>query len=668
MAAGTKSLQGCDAPSFLFSAPEGTTSYWLSAGGGKHAKISVMLRLSSIFAAGILAALAMPVFLRADDAAIAPPISCANGLIGGINCIPSKRDMKEAKEAFGRGVKLSEHQQLEQAFVQFDQAARLAPRDFQFLSAREEVKAKLVYGHVEAGNALMAQDARLRAANEFRAALELDPDNEFVRERLQEATFEARTLQPATLSPLDERLAASQEIHLEPDQGQARFHFTGTVHSLFEQLAAAYKIKLQFDDTVQERQVRFNVDSVDFFTALQLASQVTKTMWAPLDAHQMLIAADTKANHNQYDRMSLRTFILPPHATPQEATEMVNVMRNMFDLRFITSGLTNDTVEVRGPAPALDACAKMLAQLNNQRPQVMLDVRVFQIDHQLTRNIGLHVPNTFNLFNIPAIALAGLAGQNIQQLINQLISSGGINQVGSSALSGLLAQLGGQGSNSIFSQPLATFGGGLTFMGLSLDQLSAALSVNESWARSLENLSMRAAQGTDATFHLGEKFPILNASYAPVFNSPQISQVLGNQSYVPPFPSVSYEDLGLNMKAKPTVHGDGTVSLHVELQVRSLTGQSANGVPVISNREYQGTINLQEGEPAFIAGEISSTDTLSMSGIPGFGFLPVLNQAMVNNTKQQDNDELLISITPHVVANFQRGTPEIWLPRQLADR
>ena len=231
----------------------------------------------------------------------------------------------------------------------------------------------------------------------------------------------------------------------------------------------------------------------------------------------------------------------------------------------------------------------------------MFDVRVFQINHQLTREIGLHVPNTFNLFNIPAAALAGLAGQNIQQLINQLISSGGINQAGNTALSSLLAQLGGQ-QNSIFSQPLATFGGGLTFMGLSLDQLAATLSLNESWVRSLEHLTMRASQGNDATFHLGTRYPILNASYAPIYNSPAISQVLGNQSYAAPFPSVSYEDLGLNVKVKPTIHGNGDVSLQLELQVRSLTGQSANGVPVISNREYKGSINLQDGEPAVVAG------------------------------------------------------------------
>ena len=294
----------------------------------------------------------------------------------------------------------------------------------------------------------------------------------------------------------------------------------------------------------------------------------------------------------------------------------------------------------------------------------MLDVHVLQIDHQLMRNIGVHIPDTFNLFNIPAVALAGLAGlggQNIQQLVNQLISSGGINQAGSSTISGLLAQLGGGQQNSIFSQPLATFGGGLTFSGVSLDQFAAKLSVNESWVRSLENLTMRTNQGDDASFHIGERYPIENASYAPISNSPQISAVLGNQSFVPPFPSITYEDLGLNVKAKPVVHGDGSISLRIELQLRSLTGQSANGIPVISNSEYQGSINLKDGEPAVVAGQVSRSDTLSMSGIPGLGYIPLLNQAMVNNTRQSESDELMIVITPHVLANFNRTTPEIWV-------
>jgi general secretion pathway protein D len=606
--------------------------------------------------------LAMPAALPAfagSDATEPPVISCGNGIPGGTNCIVTKEELKQAHAAFVRGVKLQSDNRTEEAFVQFKEASQLAPRNIQFLTAREVVRAQLVFNHVERGNALLLEGSRAQAAAEFRAALDLDPDNTYAQERLAEASRVPEGARPA--APSVEQSFAS-EIHLAPKNDRATFHYRGDVRGLFTELAAAYGVTVQFDESVPSRQVRFYVDDVDFFTALRLACEVSKTMWSPLDAHQLLVAADNPENHKQFDRMSLQTFILPAHSTPQEATEYVTTLRNVFELRFVTSGQTAGTVEVRAPERILKACAELLKQLDNERPQVVLQVRVFQISHQLARNVGLHIPNTFTMYNIPAVALAGLGalgGQNIQQLINQLISSGGINQAGNSALSGLLSQLGGQ--NSIFSTPLATFGGGLTFMGLSLDQLTAALSVNESWVRDLEDMTLRAGQGTDATFHLGERYPVLNASYAPIYNSPQISQVLGNQSYVPPFPSVSYEDLGLSVKAKPTVHGDKSVALQLELQVRSLTGQSNNGVPIISNREYKGSVNLENGEPAVIAGEVSKSDMLSMSGIPGFGAIPLLNQAMVTNTKNEEDDELMVVITPHIVADINPITPEIWL-------
>ena len=611
----------------------------------------------STLAAGLLAATIWVSFALADEPSPAPPMTCRNGVPGGVSCITTKKDLKDAHEAFKRGIKLHDHQRFEEALAQFDEATRLVPQNREYLTVREVLRSKLVFDRIQRGNALLLEDARMRAAAEFRAALDLDPENQFAEERLQEST---QRFSQALPTRVDGRWEESEEIHLEPTDDLATFHFSGDVRSLFGELGAAYKINVQFDDSVLARQVRFNVDNVDFFTALRLACKVSKTMWAALEPHQMLVLAENAENHKQYDRMSLRKFILPPHSTPQEATDIVNTMRQIFDLSKLSSGQTADTVEVRGPRQAVEACSRLLEQFGNPRPQVMIDVRVFQISHMLTRNMGVHIPNTFNMYNIPAAALAGLAGQNIQNLINQLIASGGINQAGSTSLAGLLSQLTGQ-QNSIFSQPLATFGGGLTFMGLSLDQFAAQLSVNESWARSLDDVSLRAGQGTDATFHLGERYPILNASYAPIYNSPQISQVLGNQTYIPPIPSISYEDLGLNLKATPTVHGDGTVSLKLELQVRSLTGQADNGVPVISNREYNASINLKDGEPAFVAGEVSDNDVKSMSGIPGLGFIPGLNMAMVSNTRQLDYDELMIAITPHVISNFDRSTNEIWL-------
>ncbi len=454
-------------------------------------------------------------------------------------------------------------------------------------------------------------------------------------------------------------LTESTELHLDPKLQRATFHYRGDVRGLFAELASAYGVNAEFDDSVQSRSVRFFVDDVDFFTALNLACRVSKTMWTALDAHQFLVAADTAENHKQFDRMSLATFSLPGTATAQEATEMVTALRNICEFQKISSGQLG-TIEVRAPQSTLAACTKLLQQLTNDPPQVSLNVEIYEIDHNFTREIGLHIPDTFNMYNIPVAALAGLGGQSIQSLVNQLISSGGINQAGSTALSGLLAQLQGQFS-SIFSQPLATFGGGLTFSGVSLDHFTAALSLNESWARSVSRATLRAGQGKEATLHIGERYPILNATYAPIYNSPQISQVLGNQSYVPPFPSVSYEDLGLNLKTTTVIHGDGEVSLKLELQMRSLTGSSSNGVPVISNQEYQGGIRLRDGEPAVVAGEITTNDQYSMSGIPGLQSLPGLSQALADNTKMKEDDELLIIITPHVVANHSRKTDEIWV-------
>ncbi|HEY6766228.1 MAG TPA: hypothetical protein VI386_15845 [Candidatus Sulfotelmatobacter sp.] len=586
----------------------------------------------------------------------APEVACSSGIPGGVNCISTKKELKQARELFARGVKAQEGKHLEEAFARYDEAIHLVPQNPQFLTARELVKAQLVFNDVERGNALLNDGKRPEAAAEYHAALELDPENEFAREQLAQATQDPRFPDPNMPVPLEN----TGEIHLAPNPEPRTFHYRGDVRGLFAELASAYGVTAEFDDSVALRQVRFNVENVDFFTALRLACQVSKMMWTALDSHQMFVAADTPENHKQFDRMSLQTFLMPPHSAMQEGTEILTTMRNVFDLRFVSAGTTAGIIEVRAPQPILAACTKLMAQLNGERPQVMLDVRVYQINHQFTRNIGLHIPDTFNLYNIPVAALAAIGGQNIQQLINQLISSGGINQAGGTSLSALLAQLQGQ-QNSIFSQPLATFGGGLTFEGLSLDQIAANLSLNESWVRSLEHMTMRASQGVDATFHFGSRYPILNASYAPVFNSPQISQVLGNQSYQAPFPSVSYEDLGLNLKAKPVIHGNGDVSMTLELQVRSLTGQSSNGVPVISNREYQGSINLRDGEPAVVAGQMSRSDQFSLSGIPGLGAVPVLNMAALDNTKQVEDDELMIVITPHVISNFDRSTPEIWV-------
>ena len=126
-----------------------------------------MRRKTFIIAAGILAATLGSAAFAGDDPSSAPPISCGNGIPGGVNCLVSKKELKEARYAFHEGVKLQEHQRLEEAFARFDKATRLAPQNMQFLTAREVVKAQLVFDHVQRGNLLLWENCGPRPLRNF---------------------------------------------------------------------------------------------------------------------------------------------------------------------------------------------------------------------------------------------------------------------------------------------------------------------------------------------------------------------------------------------------------------------------------------------------------------------------------------------------------------------
>ena len=609
----------------------------------------------------ILLLLAMATCSWAADEPQAPVavLPCGKGSAGSVNCNPSRQELKEAKAAYDRGIKLARSHQREGALEQFERAAQLAPRNIDYLTAREMQRQDLVSWHLENGNSHLLAKRQVEALAEFRAALQLDPSNAFAQQRLQDALSEwaPHTAEKTAV------LAASGEIEVVPSPVRADFHYQGDSKTLLAAICAAFGITPTIDDSVTSKPVRFNITGVDFFTAMRAAGIVTKTFWNPLGEKRIVIAQDTQENHRQFDRLALRTFLISGATAPTDLTDVTNTLRTVFDIRYINQQPQANTITVRAPQETIDAATRFIESLGDSRPQVMLDVNVYEVSHSLMRTIGIHVPNEFKLFNIPAGALAALGGQNIQQLINQLIAGGGINQANSQSLSALLAQLAGQ-QNSIFSQPLATFGGGLTLFGLSLDTAMAELSLNESSVRSLEHATLRVAQGNEGSFKIGTRYPILNASFAPVFNSSAIAQNIQNNTFTAPFPSFNYEDIGLTIKAKPFISSTSDVSLQLEMQIRALGAHSLNGVPVISNREYKGGISLLNGEPAVIAGSVSRTEQRSLNGIPGLGQVPGVNQILSTNAKEEMDDELLVVITPHVIATADHpGTDQILVGR-----
>ncbi len=597
---------------------------------------------------GLLLAVTPALFAQSPVPAQVPPSACASDAKSA-----ACKDQKRARQVFSRAVKLSRAGRSDEAFEAFQEATRLAPDNLEYITAREIIRQHLVFTNIERGNQLMAGEQRLQAGAEFQRALELDPTNQFARERLNDALIDQFPMSSRI------RVEGSEEIRLAPKPGLENFHYRGDARGLLQNITRAFGISALFDASFVPRPVRFDLEDADFFTAMRVAGDITKTFWSPLSANQVLIAADNRENHQQFDRMGMRTFYLPDSSSPQELNEILNVLRILFDIRSVTQQPASATITARAPLPVLDAATRFLENFHGARSQVMLDMAVYEVNRSALRNLGLDIPTQFQVFNITAAALAALSSPDVQSLINQLIASGGINQANTEAIAALLSQLQSQ-QNSLFSQPTATFGGGKTLFGIPVPPATANFSWRDARISSLDRLSLRASQGNAATLRLGTRYPILNATFAPIFNTPQITQVLANQSFIAPFPSFTYEDLGISVKVTPSIQGR-MVTMQLEIEIRALSSQSFNGVPVIGNREYKTAISVKDGEPAVVTGMVTQSEQNSYHGIPGLAQLPGLAYIFGNPTRQQDSSEIVVVITPHIMRAAPTGGSEIWM-------
>ena len=113
-----------------------------------------------------------------------------------------------------------------------------------------------------------------------------------------------------------------------------------------------------------------------------------------------------------------------------------------------------------------------------------------------------------------------------------------------------------------------------------------------------------------------------------------------------PYPGSEYVDLGVKIKATPTLHANSEVTLQLEFEIRALAGSAVNGIPILSNRTLSQTVRVKENEPTLITGMTDTEETRSITGLPGFAEVPGFRYAFSSTTRAFQDTELLIVITP----------------------
>jgi uncharacterized protein YjdB len=130
-----------------------------------------------------------------------------------------------------------------------------------------------------------------------------------------------------------------------------------------------------------------------------------------------------------------------------------------------------------------------------------------------------------------------------------------------------------------------------------------------------------------------------------------------------PYPGSEYQDIGLKVKATPTLHPNKEVTLQLDFEIKALAGSSVDGIPVITSRTLTQVVRLKEDETSIITGLLDNEETRTITGLPGFAQIPGAGYAFGTHNNSFTNSELLILITPRRVRLPFRESHDIYAGR-----
>ncbi|WP_345813773.1 type II and III secretion system protein family protein [Paraburkholderia sp. PREW-6R] len=248
------------------------------------------------------------------------------------------------------------------------------------------------------------------------------------------------------------------------------------------------------------------------------------------------------------------------------------------------------------------------------RSVVQVDVRVVEFSRSVLKEVGFNFFKQNNGFTFGSFAPSALssvsatAGQAPVMTSTSPISSA-FNLVFNSATHGLFANLSLMESNNL--------------------------------ARVLAEPTLVALSGQSASFLAGGEVPI------------PVPQALGSTA-------IEYKPYGVGLTLTPTVLSPQRIALKVapeasQLDFANAVTISGVSVPAFTTRRADTTVELGDGESFVIGGLIDRETASNVAKVPLLGDLPVIGTFFKQLNYQQNEKELVIIVTPHLVSPLARG-------------
>lgn len=491
------------------------------------------------------------------------------------------------------------------AVIEYTRALRERPTDRGLQRDLERAKLRAGQYHYSQGRRQAGLGNYDDALVEYQIASEMNPNSGEIQDALRETRSAVQTRLIAREEGQTELEALIERASALPPDGftlpeatlpdSLVFRDAGT-RDVFSALGQFADVSVIFDPAFIDESVSIDLRGASLSNALTAVARSTRNFYRITGDQTVTVIPDTPAKRREYEEEVIQTFYL----SNADVGETMDLLRLVIDLRRLAPITATRAISVRDTPERLAATARLISAIDKARPEVVIDVELLEVDRSRLREYGL-----------------------------QFASPGSSGIDGSATVDG-----GGR-----FLEELANLGSSDVFVA-NIPGLFYRLLKRDSGTRTLANPHLRTSEGLPAQARFGDRVPIPATTFSPIATG-------GIQQQ--PITSFNYADIGVNIDITPRTHHNDDVSLQLSIEVSNISGTGFGGLPTIGNRSIETTIRLRDGETNILAGLIRDDERDTLEGIPGLSDLPVIGRLFARNTRETQETDIIVTLTPRII-------------------
>jgi len=257
-----------------------------------------------------------------------------------------------------------------------------------------------------------------------------------------------------------------------------------------------------------------------------------------------------------------------------------------------------NTIFVQDIPSGLDEARKIIKQLDVSVRQVVIEARFVEAFESFSRTLGGKLNSTNNPIGVPSAYNPGVG-----------VGTGNVN-------------LPGHGGGGVLGMVFTAANGKALNLELTASQIDGK-------TKSIASPRVLTADSTAAVISAGTEIPYATVSAAGT--------------------AVQFKPALLSLSVTPKITPDDRVNMKVAL-TQDTVGAVFGGIPSINTKKVDTQVLVENGGTLVIGGVYTQNEAESKNSVPLLADIPLLGWLFKNETKSTDKRELLVFITPRIMA------------------